>query len=593
MKDFLQSTLASILGTLCVVFILVFVVSTYFVEELPPDIPEACVLVIDDSVFATERGSFGSLGALVGRGDFPSLPLRRVVGAIDAASEDGRIDAILLLNSGTYGGVAAVREVQEALLRFRAADKKVIAYAPDYDMRSYYLASVADPVYMPPLGIFDMKGFAAELMFYAEAMESIGVEMQVTRVGKYKSAVEPFMLAHASEANLEQIDRLLTSIQSSWVTDVSAARGIEPVTLQSLITDGGFYSAESALAAGLISEVAYYDQMLTDLIELVGNDEENYDTFAQVSLNRYLEDIYDDDEGNSYRTRIAVIYAEGEIIDGYSDTDVGGDSLALQLREARLDAEVDAVVLRVNSPGGSASASEVILREMQLLREAEKPIIVSMGALAASGGYWISCQADSIVAQPSTITGSIGVFGMFPNIENLMNDIGVHVDTVSTGPFSTLMSMYHHKSEPELAVMQGYVDVIYDGFLDRVANGRDMDRDAVHEIAQGRVWSGKDALELGLVDQLGSLQDAIQLAADTLNATHWFVDYREPEGNTIEQFTAQMLGGESQPVAQMDSASALQIPQSLQPLWQELQRAGSLLQQPGIYATLPYRLEIR
>lgn len=593
MKEFLRSTLASIVGTLCAVFVLIFVVSTYFVQELPPDVPVGCVLVIDDTVFATERGSHGDLGALVGRGDYPSLPLRRVVDAIDSAAEDGRIDAILLLNGSSLGGPAAAREVQQALMRFRAMDKKVIAYAPDYDMRTYYLASVADDIFMPPLGIFDMKGFAAEMMFYATAMEKLGVEMQVTRVGKYKSAVEPFILPQASEANLDQVDQLLTMVQNSWTEDVGAALQIEAGTLQSMIREGGIYSAQQAFDNGLINHLGYYDQMISHLIKMVGTDEHNYDTFAQVSLNRYLEDTYDDSEGNGYRTRIAVIYAEGQIYDGFHDTAIGGDSLALDLRNARLDPDLDAVVLRVNSPGGSATASEVILREMQLLRDADKPVIVSMGDVAASGGYWISCHADKIVAQPSTITGSIGVFGMFPNIKKLMDEVGVHVDTVATGPYASWMSLYHQKTPEELAMMQTHVDVIYDGFLDRVASGRNLDRDVVHEMAQGRVWSGTAALELGLVDQLGGLQDAITLAAEACNAPHYFVEYWEPEADPIEEFTAQMLSYESDPVAKLPPLQALAVPDALQPLWTEMQRMGGILQNPGVYATLPYRLEIR
>jgi protease-4 len=570
-----------------------FVVSGYFVEEIPPSIPESCVLVIDDTVFATEGGSFGDLGALVGRGEYPSVPLRRVVDAIDHAAEDGRIDAILLLNSASLGGRAAAREVQQALMRFRATDKKIIAYAPDYDMRSYYLASVADDIFMPPLGVFDMKGFAAEMMFYAGAMEKLGVEMQVTRVGKYKSAVEPFILPQASEANLDQIDQLLTSVQRSWTTDVGEARNIEADELQKMIGEGGIYSAQQAFDQGLINHLGYYDQMIHHLIKLVDTDEHNTDTFAQVGLNRYMEETYDDSEGHSHHTRIAVIYAEGEIYDGYDDVNIGGDSLGLELRQVRLDPEIDAVVLRVNSPGGSATASEVILREMQLLREAEKPVIVSMGDVAASGGYWISCHADKIVAQPNTITGSIGVFGMFPNIKKLMDEVGVHVDTIATGPFATWMSLYHQKTPEELAVMQTYVDVIYEGFLDRVAGGRGLDREAVHEIAQGRVWSGTAALELGLVDRLGGLQDAITLAADACNAAHYFVDYHEAEADSFEAFTAQLLSHEQEPVAQLPRLGGLAVPKTLQPLWEEMQRVGTILQKPGVYASLPYRLEIR
>jgi protease-4 len=593
MKDFLQSTFASLLGTLCALFVVFFVVSTYFVEELPPEIPSSAVLVIDETVIASEQGGFGSLRAFLGDGEMPSLPLRKIVQAIDSASEDGRIEAILLLNGSDYGGGAADRAVREALLRFRAAGKKVIAYAPDYSMRSYYLASLADPIYMPPLGIFEMGGYSAEMMFYASAMESIGVEMQVTRVGKYKSAVEPFLLPRASEANLEQMNMLLASIQDVWFEDVNAARGIEIEKLQALLTEGGLFPAQRAFEEGLVTKVAYFDQMIEDMIKLVGTDYENPDSFAQVGLFRYLEEMDLDEDGDSYRHHIAVIYAEGEIVDGFSDTEIGGDSLALQLREARLDSSVDAVVLRVNSPGGSATASEVILREMQLLREAEKPVVVSMGALAASGGYWISCQADTIVAEPNTITGSIGVFGMFPNIEKGMNELGVHVDTVQSGPFATLMSIYHHKSEEELSLMQGYVDTIYEGFLDRVSVGRSLTREQVHEIAQGRVWSGTSALELGLVDQLGHLEDAIAVAAEAIDVEYWYVDYREPEGTYLDELTAQALGNEDYPVAQIPGGKIFSVPESLQPLLQAVERNAAMLDKPGVYARLPYSLSIR
>lgn len=593
MKDFFQSTLASILGTLCALFVVFFVVSTYFVTEPPPEIPDAAVLVIDETVIASEQGSFGSLRALLGNGERPSLPLRRVVQAIDAAAEDGRIEAILLLNGSDFGGGAADRAVREALLRFRAADKKVISYAPDFSMKSYYLASVADSIYIPPMGIFEMGGFSSEMMFYADAMKSLGIEVQVTRVGKYKSAVEPFLLPHASESNLEQMNMLLTSMQNTWFEDVHAVRGLEIEKLQTLLQEGGLFSAERALEEGLVTQIGYYDQMISDLVKLVGTGDETPDSFAQVGLFRYLEDMDIDDDGSSYRHQIAVIYADGEIVDGFSDTEIGGDSLALELREARLDSNVDAVVLRVNSPGGSATASEVILREMQLLREAEKPVIVSMGALAASGGYWISCQADTIVAEPNTITGSIGVFGMFPNIEKGMNDFGVHVDTVQSGPYATLMSIYHHKSEDELSLVQGYVDAIYDGFLDRVAAGRPLTREQVHEIAQGRVWSGADALELGLVDQLGHLEDAIALAADAIDVEYWYVDYREPEGTYFDELTAEVLGNEDYPVTKMSGGQVFSVPASLQPLLQAVENHAGMLNNPGVYARMPYTLSIR
>jgi len=382
-------------------------------------------------------------------------------------------------------------------------------------------------------------------------------------------------------------------VQDVWFEDVSEARGLEQEAMRALLAEGGLFSPDRALEEGLVDKVAYFDELLGDLIKLVGTDEENPDSFAQVSLNRYLEEMEADEDDASGSHRIAVIYAEGEIVDGFSESEIGGDRLAAELREVRLDGDIDAVVLRVNSPGGSAAASEVILREMQLLRDAEKPIIVSMGAVAASGGYWISCQADAIFAEPNTITGSIGVFGMFPNIEKGMNELGIHVDTVQSGPFANMMSIYHRKSGEELDLIQTYVDMIYDGFLDRVAGGRELTREQVHEIAQGRVWSGKDALDLGLIDDLGHLEDAIQFAVESIDANYWQVDYREPQGSYLEELTSQMLSGEEYPVAETGVSQTWSMPASLGPLVEGLQRSAALMENPGIYARLPYSLELR
>ncbi|MFK5955428.1 MAG: signal peptide peptidase SppA [Planctomycetota bacterium] len=584
MNEFLKTTLASVIGLLLALGILFTIFTSYFVADPLPDIPDSCVLILDDSLVTSEAGSTPSLMGWATDQEQASLPLRKVIQGIRVAATDGRIQAILLLNEGQYHGMTARKELQQALMSFRETGKKVYAYAADYAQSGYYLASVANPVVMPPLGIFDMKGFAAEVEYYADAMQSLGVEMQVTRVGKYKSAVEPFLLSASSEANREQMMNLLTEIQSTFLYDVGKARGLSEETLQLVVANGGLLSADQAKQAGLIDQVAYYDQMLQELADLVGGGNED-EGFAQVGLHRYLAEMDAPDDAQNGPV-IAVVYAEGEIVDGYPEDGIGGDALAEQLRSVRLDPYFSGVVLRVNSPGGSATASEVILREMQLLKQAGKPVVVSMGPVAASGGYWISCQADVILAEPNTITGSIGVFGMFPNIEGLLDEVGVNVEVFKTGPHADLFSLYHHKSGQQMAVMQTYVDNIYQGFLDRVAQGRNMDRDAVHEIAQGRVWTGSRAMELGLVDGLGDLDSAIASCAGLIGTEEWQVDYLEEELEGIELFLEGLMAAEDYPAVQLG------MPQEVQSLWHGLQTFRGYAQSPGVYARLPFALNI-
>lgn len=584
MISFLRTTLASVLGILLGIGILVMIFSAQLVTDLPEAIPDACVLVLDESLITSEKGSTAGVANYLAGQESSSMPLHKALAAIDAATEDGRIRAILLLG-GDLHGLTAYKEMQEALLRFRAADKQIFAYATDIDQRSYYLASVADPVVMQPLGTFSVSGFAAELQFYAEAMAELGVEIQVTRVGKYKSAVEPFLLTEASPANRDQMATLLGDLQTDYLADVAQARGLEVQTLETFVQEGGMVTAQQAMEAGLIDQVAYFDQVLEQLRELVGDGRDG-EAFAQVGLHRYIEEMEYPDEPEHGPT-IAVVMAEGNIVDGWDDAEIGGNGVAEILRSVRLDPNIDGVVLRVNSPGGSASASEVILREMQLLQEAGKPVVASMGPVAASGGYWISCQADVIVAQPSTITGSIGVFGMFPNIEGLMDKVGVNVDTIKTGPYADLMSIYHRKSPEELALVQGYVDAIYDGFLDRVTAGRPLTREAVHEIAQGRVWSGSRAQELGLVDVLGSLEDAIEICAEEIGTETWRVDWLEEEPSSLDVILADLTAPEDFPVIDLG------LPEEIQPFLAQWRRWQGYVDQPGVYARLPFELEIR
>ena len=594
MKDFLKTTLASIVGVVSGILILLFVLATYFVEDPPPELPASGILVLDSSLFITEQGSPGDFAALIGEGEGPSIPLHEFLHGLETARLDGRIEGVLLLETPQLPSMAAVEQVHDALMAMRRAGKDIYSFASGHDMASFALASSANIRSMPPRTLLDLSGYSAEMMYYADAMEKLGVEVQVTRVGRYKSAVEPFLLSASSPENMEQMRTLLESAQEAWLTRVSDALSLDRDWLGAQQQQLGLWDAEAAAELGLIDQVQYFDQLLEGLIERFGEDPEDPDTFAQFGIRRYLDDN-PPAEPYSAGATIMVIHAQGEIWDGWTEEGIGGDSLAYDLRMARLDPWVDAVVLRVDSPGGSATASETILREMRLLTESGKPVVVSMASMAASGGYWISCLADRIYASPTTLTGSIGVFGMFPNISGLMEEVGLHVDTVRSAPHADLFTLYRAKTQAELDLIQVHVDSIYEDFLDRVVEGRGLERAAVHEIAQGRVWSGADALELGLVDALGGLDAAIAGAAELLEVEDYDVDYLDPYLDPFDELIAEALEYGDDPVAGLKaspSASLLQDPQ-VASLLQGFRELSHLLLEPGVKARLPYSVTLR
>jgi len=406
-------------------------------------------------------------------------------------------------SNGLHSGWAALTELRAALVDFRASGKPLCATSTIYEESTYYLASTAEHVWVDPMGGMLLNGFASQRMYFASALEKLGVEIQVTRVGRYKSAVEPFLADERSPEDREQTEKLLAAINGEFVDGVAGSRTFDAQQLHAWMEEGRLIDGSEAVELGLADAALSHESMMTELAELLDTDE-----VETVSLEQYaMPDGPVKRPGNA----VAVIYAEGTIVDGESREQIGGDTLARVLREAASNDDYKAVVLRVNSPGGSAIASEVILREAIALAK-QKPFVVSMGTLAASGGYWISCQADHIIAEPNTITGSIGVFGMLPNTEGLMTKLGISVDVVKTAKHADVLALHRPKTPEEMETIQVIVDSIYDGFLERVSIGRDLPLDQVAEIAQGRVWSGRDALELGLVDQLGGLEDAIDEA---------------------------------------------------------------------------------
>lgn len=576
MKRFLINVVATMVGGFLLFFFGSAMIAGAFEAASSEDgtiYLDEYVLVLDSGVATSETGSVPDpIAALQGNYQ-SSVALRKLLEAIEFAATDEGVLAILIDGSMQISGRAQRHQVHSALLEFKESGKKIYAFSDSYDMQSYHLASLADEIYMPPMGDFYMMGMSAELNFYAEALEKIGIEFQVTKVGKYKSAVEPYILREASAENKSQIESLLEGMQLELLNDIALGERASVDRLQEIIDTVGMFSADEAIAEGLVTKSMYRDQLIDYMVGEFGLNESE-DSFIQVGGNAYLGafDFSDDDNGN-----IAIVYADGEIVDGWSTDSIGGDSLSEELRALRREDEIQAVVLRVNSPGGSAYASEQILREVELLRESGKTVVVSMGAVAASGGYWIASRADAIVAQASTITGSIGVFGMFPNYQQLREKIGVNVQPVKTGKYADVFGLSRSKSADELALFQKSVDRVYEDFLDRVTSGRGLERDAVHEIAQGRVWTGAQALELGLVDVLGGLDTAIALAAELAGIEDIAVSYREPVLDDFDIMLAELLAAEDYPVVKVPSAIS-ELIYSMPPS----------LFEPGIKARLPF-----
>ena len=528
MKDFFKSLFASLiaLALFCGVgvFLLFGVLTT--LGPATPAMPKKAILIFDlntnipDSVKDPGPGE-ALQRAIQGRiEDGTALPV--LIHALDQAAQDSNIAALYLtgnLRTEGYGsGYGALTELKDAIQRFKTVSgKPVIAYNQGWSKRGYFLCSGAGTLYGNPFGQVEISGPSVETMFMAGAFKKYGIEFQVTRVGKYKSAVEPFVLDRMSEENRTQQKKLLDDLWLEWKTRVAKDRGKAPKDLQQLADEKAVLTASEAQKEGLVDKLAYYDEVLVELKKISGRTDKDAE-FPQIDLVEYAR-ISSSGGG---KNRIAVVYAEGEIVDGDGDGgQIGGDRLSRELRDLRLDPEVKAIVLRVNSPGGSATASDVIQREVILTKKV-KPLVVSMGTVAASGGYWISTYGNHIFAEPETITGSIGVFGLLPNVKQLANDHGITWDGVQTAKLA-LPSLSRPSTPEEMARIQTVVDEIYDQFLLKVAESRQMKKEDVQEIAQGRVWSGREALRLGLVDELGGLQDAVKHAAKLAKVEN---DYR-------------------------------------------------------------------
>jgi protease-4 len=434
--------------------------------------------------------------------------------SLENAVYDDRIKGVYLKLSTVGGGMASVEEIRNMLVAFKdSCDKPVYAYGDFYDQKAYYLATVADKIVVHPMGTIDFRGLGGEMMFFKNALEKIGVEAQIVRHGKFKAAVEPFMLDKMSDENREQTMVYMNSLWNHILEGISKARNISVEDLNTMADEvQTFKKGDEMVEAGLVDVAKYKDEVLDDLREITGIKAKK--GIPIISVSDYAEAPSKGKEQKFSKNKIAVIYAAGDIGMSMGGEAIIGDDLGREIRKVRQDSTYKAIVLRVNSPGGSVFDSEVIWREVKLAAE-EKTIVVSFGDVAASGGYYIACAADQIVAQPNTITGSIGIFGVIPNVGELMKDkLGITTDVVKTNKNSDLLTMTRPMTEYEQQLLQANIEEGYDIFISHVAEGRNMAKEQVDSIGQGRVWTGENAKEIGLVDQFGGLDFAIQQAAE-------------------------------------------------------------------------------
>ena len=516
------------------------------------------------------------------------LGLTDMVAAIRHAKDDPDIKGIYINATYIMAGKATSATLRAALEDFKSSGKFIVSYANYYTQGAYYLASVSDSILLNPVGAVDFRGYSSMIAFYKGLLDKLDVQMKIFYAGKFKSATEPFRLDKMSDENRLQVREYLAALYGIFISDVAASRKIPEDELRRIADRFDGRSAETALQARLIDRIAYEDEAFSLIKKKIGL--EDKDKLNRISIEDYFENRAKKFDFST-KDKIAVVYAEGTIRDG--DRGEPGDIYDGQyvsiLRGIRKDDAVKAVVLRINSPGGSVLASENILREVQLCRKAGKPVVVSMGDLAASGGYYIACQADSIFAEPGTITGSIGVFGMIPILQKTMKDnLGITYDTVRTGKYSAFGTPFYDFSPEESAIIQTRIESIYEDFLKKVAEGRHKTRDQVHEIAQGRVWPGVKARQIGLVDDIGGLDRAIAAAAKLSGVEK----YRTSEFPRTKTGFEQLIDQLTHQKDKDDNIKAALIRSELGDLYPAYKTLRDIRRNQGIQARLPYELII-
>lgn len=586
MKQFFKFVFASMLGFIftAILFIVILITGVTALVSSSKDkveVSDNTILHLNLSVPIIERSANNPLNNL----DFGPFKGDKVLGlddilkSIKNAEYDDHIKGIYLDVSFMTTGFASIEEIRDALIDFKKSGKFIIAYSEVYTQGAYYLASVADKVYLNPQGILELKGFSSEITFYKGALDKLNIEAQVIKVGTYKSAVEPYILDKMSDANRMQTTALLGSLYQHFTAEIAKSRNIPQDSVIDIANNLKSRAPEDAVKYKLVDALKYKDQILDELISKVGIGKN--DKLKTIGVSEYANSIKDN---SSATDKIAVIYANGDINGGEGDENsIGSETISRALRKARLDDKIKAVVFRVNSPGGSSLASDVIWREVMLTKKV-KPIVVSMGDYAASGGYYISCAADSIYAEPNTITGSIGVFAIIPNLKGFFNDkLGITFDQVKTGQYADLGDITRPLTSAEKMIMQKEVNRTYADFTQRVAEGRHISETYVDSIGQGRVWTGEQAIKIGLVDKLGHLDDAIASAAKKAGIKSYsIVNYPEIKDNFFG-----LLSDSGDKIKTYITKQQLGVSY---PYYEQLKE---ITQMRGLQARIPFKLNIQ
>lgn len=612
MRDFFKVAAASAVGTLVGLFSLLLllglgafglvgVLLSSNRAEPEVELEDKSVLVFDLTTDIVD-GVPSNVGALFEPyGGARAVSLYSALAAIAAAAEDDKISGIYLKGTPNEG-LATLKEIRQALSDFKESGKPIWAYNTGFNEQDYYITSVADHLVLAPVGTVEINGFRSETQFLANALQKYGIGVQVLRVGRYKSAVEPFTRSSSSPEAKQQNEALVGDLWKDFLQTVAGDRTVTTEQLQTLADQGGLIQSDQALSTGLVDQLGFYDDVLTALKTLTDTEteevdaeaytDEDEDVFPQTSLADYAQIVASDRQrtGSSADDTVAVVYAAGEIVIGDEVTpgSITSEGLAATLRRVRRDKDIKAVVLRVNSPGGSAVASEVIANEMKLLAEA-KPTVVSMGDYAASGGYMISAPGAKILASPTTITGSIGVFGLLLNFQEIANKNGVTWDVVKTAQFADMETISRPQTEAELKIQQSYVDTLYDRFMGIVADGRDISKARVSQVAQGRVWTGEDAIAANLVDELGGLEEAIALAAKTAKIEDYQVSELPELPSLEEQLIDSLFGAE---IAARLPWNKDPLTDQLLKLRQEFTLLETLNDPNNVYMRLPFTTDI-
>lgn len=591
--QFLKNVLSTVVGIF--MFIMIFFFLIIIIGVIAGSSSEDVVEVKDNSVIELDLakvsldygGKFGG-GKFAMFNDVPNDGLIEVMKAIDAAKEDDRIKGITITNNTHNLGMAQLKSLRRKLDEFKKSGKFVVSYADSYTQGDYYLNSVADTLYLNPVGEFEFKGLSSEIMFFKDFQEKTGITMEVIRHGKYKSAVEPFLANEMSPENREQISTLLNAMWASVIDDISKSRKIPADSLNGIAERLSARTPEMAKSRGLIDKIGYEDEYRNGIKKALkvekGEDYNEVDILDYVQQNTLNELI------NTSDNQIAVIYAQGEISGGKGGvTQISEQPIREAFKDALENDDVKAIVLRVDSPGGSALTSELIWREVELAKK-KKPVVVSMGNYAASGGYYISCGADRIFAEPNTITGSIGVFGVLPNLTKLSNNMGIHTESVSTHNNHAEYSLFQPLEADTREVIQQSVEQVYGTFVSRVAKGRKMSAEAVDAIGQGRVWSGTDAKRIGLVDELGGLEDAVKYAAKLAKVKDYStVDYPEYEAD-LNTFLSKLGNGSASIFTNRETLIKEEVGEEN---YQVIERLRKVSKTRGIQAMMPFEINVR